>query len=130
MKEINFFSSVGGLHKIYASVESPGAQCNQGWFGDGCQFQCHCAGNGECSRSGTCSDGCDPQWFGPACQYDMSEYTVGPDLSWLSDNDPATCNNNDNVQSVTVALDTPHPLTWVRVVVSATVKIMSRNMIK
>ncbi|GFO01590.1 teneurin-1 [Plakobranchus ocellatus] len=44
-------------------------QCDQGWFGVGCQFQCHCAGNAGCGQSGTCSDGCDPQWFGPACQY-------------------------------------------------------------
>ncbi|GFN90791.1 fibrinogen-related molecule [Plakobranchus ocellatus] len=96
------------------------AQCNlRGWFGDGCQFQCHCGGNVECSQFGTCIDGCDPQWFGPACQYDVSEYTVGPDLSWLSDNDHTTCNNRDNVQSITVELDTPHPLTWVRVVASA-----------
>ncbi|GFN96643.1 fucolectin-related protein [Plakobranchus ocellatus] len=99
-------------------------QCNQeGWFGDKCQFQCHCAGNGECSQSGTCSDGCDPQWFGPACQYDVSEYNISggseSDLSWLTDDDDTTC-NTDDLESVTTVLDTPHTLTWVRVVVNST----------
>ncbi|GFO46880.1 fucolectin-related protein [Plakobranchus ocellatus] len=106
------------------NILGPAQQCNQrGWFGDKCQFQCHCAGNGECSQSGTCSDGCDPQWFGPACQYDVSEYNISggleSDLSWLTDDDDTTC-NTDDLESVTVALDTPHPLTWVRVVVSDT----------
>ncbi|GFO40158.1 receptor-type tyrosine-protein phosphatase kappa [Plakobranchus ocellatus] len=107
----------------YTLGYSKAEQCNQrGWFGDECQFQCHCAGNGECSQSGTCSDGCDPEWFGPACQYDVSKYNISggsADLSWLTDANDTTCNDN-GLESVTVALDTPHPLTWVRVVVSDT----------
>ncbi|GFN95396.1 U3 small nucleolar ribonucleoprotein imp3 [Plakobranchus ocellatus] len=112
------------------------AQCDQGWFGDGCQFQCHCAGNGECSQSGTCSDGCDPQWFGPACQYDVSEFNISGvstefDLSWLTDNNDTTCNTNGDLGYITASLDTPHPLTWVRVVVSDTglkgVRTIRRN---
>ncbi|GFO49824.1 multiple epidermal growth factor-like domains 10 [Plakobranchus ocellatus] len=97
-------------------------QCTQvGSFGDRCQFQCHCAANTACDLSnGACSGGCDPQWFGPACQYDVSEVTVnggsGSDLPWLTDNDDTTCNNG-NVQSITVRLNTPHPLSWVRIVV-------------
>ncbi|GFO50189.1 scavenger receptor class f member 2 [Plakobranchus ocellatus] len=45
--------------------------CTQaGWFGNNCEFQCHCANNTECDQiTGACSNGCDPQWFGPACQY-------------------------------------------------------------
>ncbi|GFO36844.1 fucolectin-related protein, partial [Plakobranchus ocellatus] len=100
-------------------------QCNEGGrFGDGCKFQCHCAGNTACDPSnGDCSNGCDPKWFGPACQYDVSEFTVTDesesDLSWLTDNNDTTCNNG-NVQSITARLNTPHPLTWVRVVVKDT----------
>ncbi|GFO17994.1 fucolectin-related molecule [Plakobranchus ocellatus] len=83
------------------------------------------SGNTACDPSnGACSGICDPQWFGPACQYDVSEFTVtggsGSDLSWLTDNDDTTCNNG-NVQSITVRLNTPHPLTWVRVVVRDTI---------
>ncbi|GFO23041.1 multiple epidermal growth factor-like domains protein 6 [Plakobranchus ocellatus] len=46
--------------------------CSQaGWFGNNCEFQCHCANNTECDRiTGDCSNGCEPQWFGPACQYE------------------------------------------------------------
>ncbi|GFN79556.1 receptor-type tyrosine-protein phosphatase s, partial [Plakobranchus ocellatus] len=101
-------------------------QCpREGWFGDKCQFQCHCAVNTGCDPSnGICSNGCDPRWFGPGCQYDVSEFTVtggsGSDLSWLIDNDDTTCNNG-NVQSITVRLSTPHPFTWVRIVVRDTV---------
>ena len=36
---------------------------------------------------------------------------------WLTDNKDRTC-NRENLRSVTVTLDTPIPLTWLRVVVS------------
>ncbi|GFO39310.1 fucolectin-related protein, partial [Plakobranchus ocellatus] len=92
--------------------------CALGWFGDSCQFQCHCAGNTDCDPSnGACSSGCDPQWFGPGCQYNVSQITTSNGL-WLTDSDDRTCNNDGNAESITVALVTPHPLTWVRVVVS------------
>ncbi|GFO17992.1 fucolectin-related protein [Plakobranchus ocellatus] len=99
--------------------------CDQGWFGDECQFQCHCAVNTGCDPSnGTCSAGCDPQWFGPACQYAVSELKVTSwsNLAWLKDNDDTTCNDR-NVQPLTVELVTPHPLTWVRIVVRDTANL-------
>ncbi|GFN80191.1 receptor-type tyrosine-protein phosphatase kappa [Plakobranchus ocellatus] len=101
--------------------------CDQGWFGDACQFQCHCADNTGCDPSnGTCSNGCDSRWFGPACQYDVSEFAVTSwsesNLVWLTNNDDTSCNDG-NVQSLTVKLATPHPLTWVRVVVGDTANL-------
>ena len=45
------------------------AQCDRGWFGNNCQYQCHCAGSAECDNGGHCSSGCAENWFGPACQY-------------------------------------------------------------
>ncbi|GFO27357.1 multiple epidermal growth factor-like domains 10 [Plakobranchus ocellatus] len=99
--------------------------CDQGWFGDECQFQCHCAVNTGCDPSnGICSAGCDPQWFGPACQYAVSELKVTSwsNLAWLKDNDDTTCNER-NVQPLTVELVTPHPLTWVRIVVRDTANL-------
>ena len=38
------------------------------------------------------------------------------DLAWLSDNDPETCNKRD-IHTITVTLDSPQPLTWLRLVV-------------
>ncbi|KAK3757298.1 hypothetical protein RRG08_065093, partial [Elysia crispata] len=89
-----------------------------GWFGPDCQYQCHCAGSAPCDKhDGSCSSGCHQDWFGPACQYGGS---IPFSLNIL------------NLRSVTVTLDTPIPLTWLRVVVSeavhfSTVKISYRN---
>ncbi|GFN96674.1 multiple epidermal growth factor-like domains 10 [Plakobranchus ocellatus] len=47
-----------------------------------------------------------------------SSETPQSDLSWLSDSADTTCNTNDTVQNITVALTTPHPLTWLRVMVN------------
>ncbi|GFN77247.1 fucolectin-related protein, partial [Plakobranchus ocellatus] len=44
------------------------------------------------------------------------------DLSRLNDNNDKTCNDK-NVQSITVALDTPHALSWVRVIVRNSVDL-------
>ncbi|GFO05128.1 fucolectin-related protein [Plakobranchus ocellatus] len=56
---------------------------------------------------------------------DVSEFNISGertefDLSWLTDNNDATCNTNGDLGYITASLDTPHPLTWVRVVVSDT----------
>ncbi|GFN85839.1 fucolectin-related protein [Plakobranchus ocellatus] len=102
--------------------------CTQaGWFGNNCEFQCHCANNAECDRTtGACSNGCDPQWFGPACQYVASEFTLsGYDgnkailptvpLDLVLDNDDRTC-ISENLYTVIATLKTPQPFTWIRVV--------------
>ncbi|KAK3756691.1 hypothetical protein RRG08_057955, partial [Elysia crispata] len=98
-----------------------------GWFGPDCQYQCHCAGSAPCDKhDGSCSSGCHRAWFGPACQYDVDTstlarmgFTVNGNFNprWLTDNKDTTCNRG-TLRSVTVTLDTPIPLTWLRVVVS------------
>ncbi|GFN85817.1 multiple epidermal growth factor-like domains protein 6 [Plakobranchus ocellatus] len=102
--------------------------CSQaGWFGNKCEFQCHCANNAECDQTtGACSNGCDPRWFGPACQYVASEFTLSGSnglrsiepvlpLDLVLDKDDSTC-VSEYLQSVTATLKTPQPLTWIRVV--------------
>ncbi|KAK3766443.1 hypothetical protein RRG08_000526, partial [Elysia crispata] len=89
-----------------------------GWFGPNCQYQCHCAGSAPCDKhDGSCSSGCHQDWFGPACQYARMGFTVTENFnsSWLTDHKDTTC-NRENLRSVTVTLDTPIPLTWLRVV--------------
>ncbi|GFO39304.1 reverse transcriptase [Plakobranchus ocellatus] len=49
--------------------------------------------------------------------FNVSQFTTS-NGSWLTDNDDGTCNNDGNAEPITVTLVTPHPLTWVRVVVS------------
>ncbi|RUS75220.1 hypothetical protein EGW08_017010 [Elysia chlorotica] len=98
------------------------AQCQRaGWFGTGCRYQCHCADDNQCDgTTGACPAGCDPEWFGPACQYVSSQFTprgTYSDLAWLTDGDPDTCNDG-NLHTITVDLDTPQPLTWLRLVVN------------
>ncbi|KAK3766892.1 hypothetical protein RRG08_040415 [Elysia crispata] len=92
-----------------------------GWFGNGCRYQCHCVNSGACNATtGSCPNGCNPGWFGPACQYVSSKFSpsgTGSNLTWLTDNDPGTCNDG-NLHTITLVLDTPQPLTWLRLVVN------------
>ena len=44
--------------------------------------------------------------------------TEGSDLDWLLDQDDTTCNSRRR-EKVKVTLDTPIPLTWVRIVVNS-----------
>ncbi|GFN87557.1 fibrinogen-related molecule [Plakobranchus ocellatus] len=99
------------------------AQCfTNGRVGEnsGCQYKCHCEGDAACDRdTGACQGKCDPQWFGPACQYASLNFAPSEQLAWLTDNDDETCNDGSRpVQSITVRLDTPQRLSWVRVMVN------------
>lgn len=51
---------------------SPG-QCPMGFFGDLCQYSCHCEFGAACSfTTGECFAGCDDGWTGkPTCQIGM-----------------------------------------------------------
>ncbi|GFO02541.1 fucolectin-related protein [Plakobranchus ocellatus] len=85
----------------------------------GCQYKCHCEGDEACDRNtGACQGKCDPQWLGPACQYASLNFAPSEQLAWLTDNDDGTCNDGRSVQSITVRLDTPQRVNWVRVVVN------------
>ncbi|CAL1532175.1 unnamed protein product, partial [Lymnaea stagnalis] len=72
--------------------------CNPGWFGNSCNYQCHCSNN-QCDVSGECTAGskCNSEWFGPACQYqDLFSIAVIStiptiDQSTLKDRDDNTC---------------------------------------
>lgn len=94
-------------------------KCDTGWFGNRCQFQCHCSGPPDCTFDGFCQSGCDPNWFGPACQYSSLPFTTygksHQGETWLTDKNDRTCNSLGS-EVVTVALEYPHPLTWIRVV--------------
>ncbi|KAK3782006.1 hypothetical protein RRG08_038556, partial [Elysia crispata] len=106
----------------------------KGWFGPNCQYQCHCAWSAPCDKhDGYCSSGCHRDWFGPACQYARMGMRLNGNSKprWLTDNKDTTCITGTH-RSVTVTLDTPIPLTWLRVVLSdavhlSTVKISYRN---
>ncbi|KAK3785975.1 hypothetical protein RRG08_064111 [Elysia crispata] len=98
---------------------------SDGWFGANCEYQCHCAGSAPCDKhDGSCSSGCHQDWFGPACQYARMGFTVNGNFNsgWLTDNKDTTCNRG-TLRSVTVTLDTPIPLTWLRVVISDAVNL-------
>ncbi|KAK3782901.1 hypothetical protein RRG08_057956, partial [Elysia crispata] len=115
--DILFFT----LAAFSLSVSAGQTSCTtNGWFGPNCQYQCHCARSAPCDKhDGSCSSGCHRDWFGPACQYARMGFTVNGNFnsSWLTDNKDTTCNRG-TLRSVTVTLDTPIPLTWLRVVIS------------
>ncbi|KAK3787777.1 hypothetical protein RRG08_010726 [Elysia crispata] len=119
------------LTVISFSLTINGAQtsCTNGWFGPDCQYQCHCARSAQCDKhDGSCSSGCHQDWFGPACQYARMGFTVNGHFnsSWLTDNKDTTC-NRENLRSVTVTLDTPIPLTWLRVVAMDAAHLITVN---
>ncbi|KAK3783400.1 hypothetical protein RRG08_033663 [Elysia crispata] len=71
-------SRVGGEYTLVLATRVPPDRCDEGWFGDRCQFKCHCLDGDDCDNNGFCSRGCDPSWFGPACQYSCDVGTYGP----------------------------------------------------
>ena len=58
------------FYPFYSVLISPAeTSCKGGWFGDQCQYQCHCSGCDTC-LDGSCNGReCHSDWFGPACQY-------------------------------------------------------------
>ncbi|CAL1532181.1 unnamed protein product, partial [Lymnaea stagnalis] len=100
--------------------------CDTGWFGNSCQYQCHCSSN-YCDDSGECTDGskCDSEWFGPACQYqDLFSFAVTStvptiDQHTLKDRDDNTCLNG-NMENITINLNSSYTITWIRVTVKNT----------
>ncbi|GFO48342.1 multiple epidermal growth factor-like domains 6 [Plakobranchus ocellatus] len=102
------------------------ATCPRNTFGNQCKYQCHCANGAVCDPVlGTCPGSCGSGFFGPACQYYASTFEPiernGLELTWLVDNDDKTC-NNESTNNITVILDTPHPITWIRVVVNDSIQ--------
>lgn len=103
---------------IYTCI---GSCDNFKFFGDSkCEYQCHCQDFRNCDRrTGICRDQCEEGWFGPACQYSLAKFTAAngqPAPTWVTDTDRQTCSDRDD-QSITVALENPQRLTWIRVVV-------------
>ncbi|RUS79175.1 hypothetical protein EGW08_013083, partial [Elysia chlorotica] len=99
-------------------------KCDEGKFGIGCAFDCHCMEGAECdSISGECTlkdqltfrqGYCEEGWFGPGCQYKRLSFRVNeneilfPDLpDWLSDQDDSTCNMQHEQGYIFVDLEYP-----------------------
>ncbi|KAK0064897.1 platelet endothelial aggregation receptor 1-like isoform X2 [Biomphalaria pfeifferi] len=99
--------------------------CDKGWFGERCQYKCHC--QSDCDKEGQCVGNdtrCDSSWFGTKCQhYDLSTtrgatITASPKQTtqWLTDRDSKTCNNDPKLQSLTIVWDKDYIFTWMRMV--------------
>ncbi|KAH9494596.1 hypothetical protein Btru_019958 [Bulinus truncatus] len=62
------------LHGATPSISSAEVligDCKSGWFGEHCQYQCHCTTG--CTDDGMClKDSCSLGWFGELCQYLMT----------------------------------------------------------
>ncbi|XP_059154402.1 uncharacterized protein LOC131939889 [Physella acuta] len=71
-------------------VDTTFSQCPEGWFGNKCEYQCHCQDQ-NCDASGACPVGakCARSYFGFACQYYniMDQRTA----DYLLDDDDTTC---------------------------------------
>ncbi|GFO34060.1 multiple epidermal growth factor-like domains 6 [Plakobranchus ocellatus] len=104
-----------------------------GWFGEDCEFQCHCMPEsqgcnnltGECLDSrflsyqqGFCADG----WIGLGCQFRRAEM-IGKDGNkslpeWMTDQDDSTCNSDASLQFVSIHLKELTYVDWIRLVVN------------
>ena len=95
-------------------------QCiTPGWFGNDCQFECHCANNADCDMlHGDCPGTCAAGYFGPACQFVSSPFmfcSPSEDCPALMDQNDETCSSADlsNLEFVFVENKL---LTWIRIV--------------
>ncbi|GFN81475.1 fibrinogen-related molecule [Plakobranchus ocellatus] len=102
---------------------STGSCSETGWFGNKCQFMCHCKYKEECERpTGTCTGPCERGWFGPACQYVSAEFTPltrrnRVDLKSWQDRNHNTCQRTSFRQDrVSIKLKETFAVTWLRIV--------------
>ncbi|KAK3797378.1 hypothetical protein RRG08_066331 [Elysia crispata] len=126
MNSLNVLARVLLLASVLYVITEARTQCEDDWFGPDCQYQCHCVGSAPCNKhDGSCSSGCHRDWFGPACQYSKMAFRVYNqnlrEMRWLTDSNDTTCNKWEH-STLSVALNTAIPLSWIRVVVKDTVK--------
>ncbi|KAK6991255.1 multiple epidermal growth factor-like domains protein 11, partial [Biomphalaria glabrata] len=91
--------------------------CDIGWFGDKCQYQCHC--NTICKTSGDCTENkCSPGWFGYKCQYRDLMYLAKLDINRvITDKEDSTCITR-NLDNITISWNEANVFTWLRIVVN------------
>ncbi|KAK0064896.1 cell death abnormality protein 1 [Biomphalaria pfeifferi] len=98
--------------------------CDKGWFGERCQFKCHC--QSDCDKEGQCAGDeprCDSWWFGTKCQFQDLATVNGTTITtnarqnthWLTDRDAQTCNNDPNLESVLFVWNMEYWFTWMRI---------------
>ncbi|KAH9490847.1 hypothetical protein Btru_033546 [Bulinus truncatus] len=91
--------------------------CSNGWFGDYCQYKCHCKNN-PCNSDGSCKGaGCESGWFGYKCQY---RNLITQDNSWLTDENDDTCNEDKSIDKVSLPLNRDNIFTWLKLIFNAT----------
>ncbi|XP_059158862.1 uncharacterized protein LOC131942914 [Physella acuta] len=101
-----------GLFVFCWPIASVLSECTTGWFGDNCQYKCHCTDN-NCDDNGLCltNSTCTGGWFGPLCQY----YDLAPlgstITSNVTDGDDSTC---VLILNFTISWSIRHGLTSVR----------------
>ncbi|KAI8773519.1 cell death abnormality protein 1, partial [Biomphalaria glabrata] len=90
--------------------------CGTGWFGNYCQYKCHCK-NSACDTNGDCVNvTCERGWFGYKCQYQDLSSLADTSHPSLVDGDDATCNEDAYSSSVSLNLNTSFIFTWMRLV--------------
>ncbi|GFO03936.1 fibrinogen-related molecule [Plakobranchus ocellatus] len=95
---------------------STGNCLERGWFGNNCQYMCHCKYQQQCDRTtGTCPGPCESGWFGPACQY-ASAVFIPPIRSSWHDNNPTTCQRTHSERNVFINFKESFAVTWLRIV--------------
>uniref|UniRef100_A0A2C9LU04 Uncharacterized protein n=1 Tax=Biomphalaria glabrata TaxID=6526 RepID=A0A2C9LU04_BIOGL len=90
--------------------------CGTGWFGNYCQYKCHCK-NSACDTNGDCVNvTCERGWFGYKCQYQDLSSLADTSRPSLVDGDDTTCNEDVYSSSVSLNLNTSFLFTWMRLV--------------
>nr|KAI8754324.1 receptor-type tyrosine-protein phosphatase epsilon-like isoform X2 [Biomphalaria glabrata] len=118
---MNYFI-IFSLFFLYFNLQTKA--CNVGWFGDSCQYKCHCRDNAQCDATGACngSEECERGWFGYKCQYRdlaidgvVSNISTPQTVNILTDGNDTSCLTDRNV--VAVQWTTSVYFTWLRIVV-------------
>ncbi|XP_059166738.1 uncharacterized protein LOC131949005 [Physella acuta] len=81
--------------------------CQYGWFGQACQYKCHCQKD-EC-HNGYCPLGCGKGWFGPQCQFaDLLQ--TATDQYWATDRCPV----DKLFENVSIRWNRTQTFSWLR----------------
>ncbi|GFN80258.1 multiple epidermal growth factor-like domains 10, partial [Plakobranchus ocellatus] len=109
--------ATGGNSRPYGPLKD----CRiRGWFGNKCQYKCHCASQRYCdATTGACPNECETGWFGFACQYVSATFTTADSKNlWsLRDRDHNTCQRvYTGEDQILIKLKEIFPVTWLRIV--------------
>ncbi|XP_048256010.1 receptor-type tyrosine-protein phosphatase T-like [Haliotis rufescens] len=121
---------------LLAVLQVSASRCRPPFFGDKCQYQCHCALEAPCDAvTGSCNgSGCALGWMGPLCQYLNLAYDLPASASPVLNSPQLAVDGDINTCFETLAtsgspswqvnLETNQWITWIRIHTATTTDLL------